>query len=152
MQSRNNHKVGRLLLLYVDDQVADSELFGTVRRRAWRIMGRDEVLAVVEHMSAKQISSLALRWDAIDKLGVRVRLNLRPIFAAVDFCGEPDNPWLQALAWIKKVFARQQRPSQCPLSECPADTLPVRLRSFLLDSDAAGNPMALNDARYEFWL
>ena len=150
--SRNNRKVGRLLLLYVDDQVADSELFGTVRRRAWRIMGRDEVLAVGEHMSAKQLSSLALRWDAIDKLGVRVRLNLRPIFAAVDFCGEPDHPWLQALAWIKKVFARQQRPSQCPLSECPADTLPVRLRSFLLDSDAAGNSMALNDARYEFWL
>ncbi|WP_156860851.1 Tn3 family transposase [Casimicrobium huifangae] len=151
-QLRNNRKVGRLLLLYVDDQVADSELFGTVRRRAWRIMGKDEVLAVGEHMSTKQLSSLALRWEAIDKLGVRVRLNLRPIFAAVDFCGEPDNPWLQALAWIKVVFARQQRPSQCPLSECPADTLPVRLRSFLLDSDDAGNPVALNDTRYEFWL
>jgi TnpA family transposase len=152
VQLRNNRKVGRLLLLYVDDQVADSELFGTVRRRAWRIMGKDEVLAVGEHMSAKPLSSLALRWDAIDKLGVRVRLNLRPIFAAVDFCGEPDNPWLQALAWIKEVFARQQRPSHRPLSECPADTLPVRLRSFLLDSDAAGNSVTLHDARYEFWL
>ena len=152
VQLRNNRKVGRLLLLYVDDQVADSELFGTVRRRAWRIMGKDEVLAVGEHMSAKQLSSLALRWDAIDKLGVRVRLNLRPIFAAVDFCAETDNPWLQALAWIKEVFARQQRPSQHPLSECPADTLPVRLRSFLLDSDAVGNPVAINDVRYEFWL
>jgi TnpA family transposase len=151
-QLRNNRKVGRLLLLYVDDQVADTELFGTVRRRAWRIMGKDEVLAVGAHMSAKQLSSLALRWEAIDKLGVRMRLNLRPIFAAVDFCGEPDNPWLQALAWIKAVFARQQRPSQHPMSECPADTLPVRLRSFLLDSDDAGNPVALNDARYEFWL
>jgi TnpA family transposase len=151
-QLRNNRKVGRLLLLYVDDQVADTELFGTVRRRAWRIMGKDEVLAVGEHMSTKQLSSLALRWDAIDKLGVRVRLNLRPIFAAVDFCGEPDNPWLQALAWIKAVLARQQRPSRRPLSECPADTLPVRLRSFLLGSDDAGNPVGLNDARYEFWL
>jgi TnpA family transposase len=151
-QLRNNRKVGRLLLLYVDDQVADTELFGTVRRRAWRIMGKDEVLAVGAHMSAKQLSSLALRWEAIDKLGVRMRLNLRPIFAAVDFCGEPDNPWLQALAWIKAVFARQERPSQRPMSECPADTLPVRLRSFLLDSDDAGNPLTLNDARYEFWL
>ena len=153
VQLRNNRKVGRLLLLYVDDQVADSELFGTVRRRAWRIMGKNEVLAVGEHMSTKQLSSLALRWDAIDKLGVRVRLNLRPIFAAMDFCGtQPDNPWIQALAWIKAVFVRQQRPSQRPLTECPADTLPVRLRSFLLDSDSAGNPVALNDARYEFWL
>lgn len=151
-QLRNNRKVGRLLLLYVDDQVSDSELFGTVRRRAWRIMGKDEVLAVGEHMSSKQLSSLALRWEAIDKLGVRVRLNLRPIFTAVDFCGEPDNHWLQALVWIKAVFASQQRLSQRPLSECPAATLPVRLRSFLLDSDDAANSVSLNDARYEFWL
>lgn len=127
-QMRNNRKVGRLLLLYVDSQVADSELFGTVRRRAWRIMGKDEVLAVGEHMSTKQLSSLALRWDAIDKLGVRVRLNLRPIFAVVDFCAaQPDNPWLQALAWMKSVFACQQRLSQRSISECPIDTLPVRL-------------------------
>ncbi|QRX80824.1 Tn3 family transposase [Glaciimonas sp. PAMC28666] len=152
VQLRNNRKVGRLLLLYVDDQVSDSELFGTVRRRAWRIMGKDEVLAVGEHMSTKQLSSLALRWEAIDKLGVRVRLNLRPIFATVDFCGEPDNPWLQALAWINSVFACQQRLSQRPLSECPVATLPVRLRSFLLDCDDTGNPLAINDVRYEFWL
>ena len=74
-------------------------------------MSKNEVLAVGEHMSAKHLSSLALRWCAIDKLGGRVRLNLRPIFATVDFCAaEPDNPWLQALAWIKTVFARQQAP------------------------------------------
>ncbi len=152
VQLRNNRKIGRLLLLYVDDQVADSELFGTIRRRAWRIMGKDEMLAVGEQMSAKHLSSLALRWEAIDKLGVRVRLNLRPIFSAVDFCAEPGNPWLQALAWLKGVFVHQQRPSQRPLSECPADTLPVRLRSFLLDNDDVGNPVALNDTRYKFWL
>lgn len=37
-QSHLNLKVGQLLLLYTDDQVADSELFSTVRRHAYKIM------------------------------------------------------------------------------------------------------------------
>ncbi len=152
-QQRDSRKVGRLLLLYVDDQVADSELFGEVRRRAYRIMDKEELHAVGEHLSAKQLSSLALRWEAIDNLAVRVRLNLRPIFAALEFFGAvPDNPWLKALEWAKAVFASQQRLSQRPLSECPPETLPQRLRTFLLEVDADGTALALNDGRYEFWL
>lgn len=150
-QQRQGRKVGRLLLLYVDEQVPDSELFGTVRRRAWRIMGKDDVQALGEHMSAQQFSSLALRWNAIDALAVRVRMNLRPIFTALEFTStEPDNPWLRALQWVGQVFARQQRLSQRPLSECLSETLPRRLRAFLVDVDA--NTEALNDGRYEFWL
>lgn len=152
-QSRLNRKVGQLLLLYTDDKVADSELFGAVRRHAYKIMAKEDMQAVGQHMSAKHISSLALRWECIDKLGARLRLNLRPIFTAVDFFGtEPNNPWLQSLTWIKGVFFRQQRVSQRPLSECPTDTLPMRLRSFFLDEDDAGNKNVLNDTRYEFWL
>ena len=118
--------------------------------RSWR---KEDMQAVGQYMSAKHISSLALRWECIDKLGERLRLNLRRIFTAVDFFGtEPNNLWLQSLTSIKSVFFRQQRVSQRPLSECPADTLPLRLRSFLLDEDDAGNKIVLNDTRYEFWL
>ena len=152
-QQQDSRKVGRLLLLYVDDKVDDSELFGEVRRRAYQIMDKEAVQAVGERLSAKQLSSLALRWDAIDSLGVRVRLNLRPIFTALKFhSATPDNPWLNALEWVKTVFARQQRLSQCPLLECPPETLPQRLRTFLLNVDGTGNPVAVNDGRYEFWL
>jgi TnpA family transposase len=63
-----------------------------------------------------------------------------------------DNPWLEALAWVSEVFAKQQRLSQRPLAECPKATLPKRLRSFLLTFDADGEPTGLHADRYEFWL
>jgi len=54
--------------------------------------------------------------------------------------------------WAKGVFAKQQRLSQRPLAECPAATLPKRLRPYLLIFDADGNPTGLHADRYEFWL
>jgi len=57
-----------------------------------------------------------------------------------------------ALAWAKSVFAKQQRLSQRPLAECPAATLPKRLRPYLLTYDADGEPTGLHADHYEFWL
>lgn len=44
-------KVGRLLLLYVDDTVTDATLFGDVRRRAFRIMPRADLQAANDRIS-----------------------------------------------------------------------------------------------------
>jgi hypothetical protein len=71
-------------------------------------------------------------------LAERIRRHLRPLYVALDFAGiDPNSPWLAALAWAKSVFAKQQRLSQRPLVECPAATLPKRLRPYLLTYDAA---------------
>ncbi|MBE8614668.1 hypothetical protein CYG68_20210 [Morganella morganii] len=40
-QQQENNKVGRLLSLFVDDDVMDSIPFGDVRQRAWKIMPRE---------------------------------------------------------------------------------------------------------------
>ncbi len=50
------------------------------------------------------------------------------------------------------MFAKQQRLSHRPLAECPAGTLPKRLRPYLLTFDANGEPTGLHADRYEFWL
>ena len=59
---------------------------------------------------------------------------------------------LAALAWAKSVFAKQQRLSQRPMAECPAATLPKRLRPYLLTFDADGKQTGLHADHYEFWL
>ena len=104
-------------------------------------------------MSVKPLNKLALHWQAVDGLAERIRRHLRPLYVALDFAGTaPDNPWLAALTWAKSVFAKQQRLSQRPLDECPAATLPKRLRPYLLMFDAEGTPTGLHADRYEFWL
>ena len=110
-----------MLLLYVDDTVADTTPFGEVRQRAFKIMPKDALLIAGQRLSVKPASKLALRWQVVDGLAERIRRHLRPLYGALDFASVvPDNPWLAALAWVKGVFAKQQRLSQRPLAECPA--------------------------------
>jgi hypothetical protein len=150
---QETQRVGRLLLLYVDETVADATPFGTVRQRAYQIMPKDTLQDTGQRMSVKPASKLALHWQAIDRLSKRIRRHLRPLYVALDFSSiTPDNPWLAALVWAKGVFSRPQRLSQRPLDECPPTTLPKRLRPYLLIFDADGKPNSLHADRYEFWL
>jgi hypothetical protein len=116
-------------------------------------MAKDALQSTAQRMSVKPVSKLSLHWQAVDILAERIRRHLRPLYVALDFAStDPDSPWLAALAWTKGVFAKQQRLSQRPLAECPAATLPKRLRSYLLTFDADGKPTGLHADRYEFWL
>lgn len=152
-RQQNTPQVGRLLLIYVDDTVADATPFGNVRQRAYKIMPKDTLQLTGQRMSVKPTSKLALHWQAVDGLAERIRRHLRPLYVALDFAGTVlDSPWLAALAWAKSVFAKQQRLSQRPLAECPAATLPKRLRPYLLTFDTDGKPTGLHADRYEFWL
>jgi TnpA family transposase len=146
-------QVGRLLSLYVDDSVADTTPFGDVRQRAYTIMPRHRLQSAAQRMSGRPASKLARHWQAVDGVAERVRRQLRPLYGVLDFASvHPNNPWLAALAWVKNVFAKQQRLSQRPLAECPAIRVPQRLRPYLRTFDADGTPTGLHADRYEFWL
>jgi Transposase and inactivated derivatives, TnpA family len=152
-RQQDTSQVGRLLSLYIDDSVPDLTPFGDVRKRAYKIMPRDTLQTTAQRMSVKPMSKMALHWQTVDGLAERIRRHLRPLYVALDFVGtDPDSPWLMALVWAKSVFAKQQRLSQRPLAECPAVTLPKRLRPYLLIFDADGKPTGLHADRYEFWL
>jgi hypothetical protein len=142
-------QVGRLLSLYVDDSVTDPTPFGEVRRRAYKIMPRNVLESTAQRMSVKPASKLTQHWLAVDTVGERVRKHLRPLFMTIDFASvKADSPWLAALTWAKGVFSKQQRLLQRPLVECPAATLPKRLRSYLLTFNVDGKPTGLHSDRY----
>lgn len=152
-RQRESPRVGRLLLLYVDDALNDTTPFGTVRQRAFRILPRDQLKVAGQRLSAKPRSQLALRWEAVDRLAARMRRHLRPLFEVLDLTGiTSDNSWLAALAWMNGIFAKQQRLSTRPVAECPEATVPARLRPYLLTLDTDGNATGVQADRYEFWV
>jgi len=145
--------VGRLILLYVDDTIEDTIPFGTVRRQAFRIMPKEALLLTGQLLSEKPVNQMDLRWQSVDKQSGRCTKNLRPLAMALDFdSSEGDSPWLAALRWMKSVFGRQQRLAQRPLDEIPINTIPRRLRAYLLNFDQDGKPTGLRGDRYEFWV
>jgi len=146
-------RVGRVLLLYVDEAVDDATPFGVVRNQAFTILPREALLTAGEHLCEKSINQLELRWQAIDRVAVRFKQNLRPLAMALEISAEPvASPWHAALCWMRDVFARQQRLTQRPVGEIPSDTIPKKLRRHLLNLDDADNPTGLRGDRYEFWI
>jgi hypothetical protein len=146
-------RVGRLLLLYVDDTLADTTPFGTVRRQAFSIMPKEALLSTGRLLAEKPVNQMDLRWQAVDRQSGRCTKNLRPLAIALDFDSSlVDSPWLAALRWMKSVFGRQQRLAQRPIDEIPKHTLPKRLRAYLLNFDKDGTPTSLRGDRYEFWV
>jgi hypothetical protein len=146
-------QIGRLLLLYVDDAVADVTPFGDVRQLAFKIMPKDTLQSIGRRLSEKTASKFAMRWRIVDGLAQLTRRHLRPLYGALDFSSvTPENPWLAALSWMNVVFAKQQRLSQRPLAECPQTTTPKHLHPYLLTFDADGEPTGIHPDRYEFWI
>ncbi len=152
-RSKETSQVGRLLSLYVDDSVADPTPFGEVRQYAYKIMSRETLEYTAQRMSIKPLRKIEFQWQVIDTLAKRMQRHLRPLYTTLLFSATaPENPWIKALSWVKDVFAQKQRLSKQLLSDCPEETLPKRLRSYLLTFDESGEPLALNENRYEFWL
>jgi TnpA family transposase len=146
-------RIGRLLLLYVDEMVDDAMSFGDVRRLAFKIMPKDALENVGLRLSEKPANKLAMHWRTVDGLAALVRRNLRPLYGVLDFSSTvPQDPWIAALSWMKEVFAKQQRLSHRPLAECPQGTVPKRLRPYLLTFDEGGEPTGVHADRYETWI
>ena len=146
-------QLGRLLLLFVDEGFDDVTPFGTVRRHAFDIMPKDTLLLTGKRLCEKHQSQHELRWQAIDQAAARYKKHLRPLYMAIEFSStSADSCWLAALRWMKEVFTGQQKLTQQPLNECPAETIPGRLRPYLLITDQNGNATELRADRYEFWI
>jgi len=144
--------VGRLILLYVDDAIEDTTLFGAVRNQAFDIMPKDSLLTAGQRLCEKTPSQMMLRWQAVDKVVGRCKKNLRPLAMDIDFSSTSAQcPWLMALHWMKTVFSRQQTLAQRPLDEIPDGTLPKRLRPLLI-LDEQGTATGIRAGRYEFWI
>lgn len=152
-RQQESPRVGRLMLLYVDDDIEDTTEFGVVRRKAFNIMPKDSLLAVGQRLCEKTPSQMDLRWQAVDKVTARCKKNLRPLAMSIDFSSASiHNPWLMALDWMKGVFSRQQTLGQRSHEEIPDGTLPERLHSHLLVLDEKGNAVGMRSDRYEFWI
>ena len=152
-RQRETPEIGRLLLMYVDDGLDDTVSFGSVRQRAFSILSKDALRDAGQRLCEEPVSELELRWKMVDGLAGRARRHLRPLYMALGFSSTtPDSPWLAALAWMKSVFAKQQRLSQRPVGECPDGTVPKRLRNHLQALDTEGNATGVRADRYEFWI
>jgi TnpA family transposase len=141
----------RLAQLYVDDNLSDDISFGMVRKQAFAILSKDELLNKVSS-SHKSPQEIDFHWQALDGLSRRFKAHLRPLVMTLNFSSMvSNNQWLLAIQWLKTIFTKQQSLSGQLLEDCPCHTIPIRLQSYLtIDND--NKSIKINPTRYEFWI
>jgi TnpA family transposase len=135
-QEKVDRNIGRLLLLYVDEDLSDSMTLGDTRKLAFEILPKASIRSIGEKMLKKTHRKQVIQWKERDKALSRYKHNLRPLFMKIDFESKlPDNPLLKAIGWMKSVFAKQQSLSQQAFDEFPREFISKRLDPYLLTAD-----------------
>ena len=138
----------------MDDSLADATPFGTVRRRAFRIMPEEKLRSTGKLLTERHVSQMDLRWQAVDKQSGLSTKTLRPLAMALDFASSSasGNVWLTALQWMKGfLLANSALPSN-RLLRLRRARYPNACETFLLNLDQDGKPVGLCGDRYEFWV
>ena len=143
----------RLARYFIADEIADTTQFGDIRESAFStIISKEELIAQVSGPDAKELKEMDFQWKVIDQHFHRYRLHLRPLMMALDFSSVvANNPWLNAIHWLKKTLSLEKELRDCQEELYPEKTIPKRLKAYLLENNSKGE-QTLNIDRYEFWV
>ncbi len=148
-QKKHAKKIAKLLALFTDENFDDQDLYGKVRKKAYKILPKEQIEALVAEFMQLNKSEQEQRWKIFDKDGYRFRKNLRPLFLQLDLLSnDMDDPYIQAIELLKQRFKHQQ---PIPIKEQKLlDIIPERADSYLLNNSSNGS-ITVNADRFEYW-
>lgn len=149
----DNWTMKRLSRYYIDKCISDETRFGDIRQDAFaRVIPRKNLEEKLVDAGETPLKKMDFRWRSIDTLFPRFKLHLRPLAWMLDFTSTASNdPWLQAVSWMKDVISKKKNLSDYGESDCPAGTVPKALARYLLETNASGEKK-LYATRYEYWI
>lgn len=147
-EEKADHQIGRLMLLYVDENLTDSLTLGETRQKAFEILPKDSIRSIAEKMMKKPQRKLEIQWKERDKAISCYKRHLRCLFIDIDFSSLiKNNPLLEVIQWMKEVFSKKQSLLQQPSNEFPDLFISKRLEPYLITMGPNGKKINAN--RYE---
>lgn len=140
----------QLAQFWIDDALPDDIQFGTVREQVFSIISREDLKNTVTPPKKKAPQETDFYWLAIDGIGRKLTIHLRPLVMMLDFSSiTPDNTWLAAVQWIKNIFAQHKNLTGQTAADCPEGSVPTKQKSYLSSNE---DKSLINATRYEFWV
>lgn len=139
--------------LFINQDLHDQLSFGDVRKKAFEtIISEKELRNKIPEENEEELKPIDFQWNLVDSLFHRYQLQLRPLMMAIDFSSTTaENPWLEAITWLKELFSANKTINRYPVTASPEKTRPKRLEKYLFDTNTKGEKKFHAD-RYEFWI
>ncbi|MBA8667680.1 Tn3 family transposase [Holosporaceae bacterium 'Namur'] len=140
-------KMGRLLLLYVNEKIGDTILFGKVRKRAFRIMTKEKMQNLGNKLLKRAQHKKEFYWQEVDRLQKTYQKNLRPLFTKLCFSSEDSrNTWLLSVKWLQNTLNSKDN----NIDDDQIASISKHLDKYLLKE--RDNIKVIDINRYEYWL
>ena len=101
---------GRVLSLFVDEDLSDSLNFGEVRKQAFSLLKEDDMQKVSQHLDQKSLNLTAYQWQYIDKHSRKTANSMRKLFIAIDIeCDISQAPMAGQIVSAKSELKQKKR-------------------------------------------
>src|SRR5699024_308123 len=123
---QNMQKIGEVLRLFTDDNIARETPFGDIQRKAFEILERQELDNVANQIiSEAKWDETAIQWEYIDQIERRFKRPLRLLFRMIDFAAPSmSNPLMKAISFVKEALHKNKSLGQYATNRLPYQFIP----------------------------
>jgi hypothetical protein len=127
-------KIGKILDLFTDEKIADSNPFGDVRSLAFRVVKKEKFPVMKRHVT-RDFDEEEFRWSYYKKIARTISRNLRPIVKVLDFASEEKNlPLMQAITFLKETWKSGKSLTQMSETKFPTSCITKSLEAYLYET------------------
>jgi len=149
--------IGKVLNLFMDEEIADKTPFGEVKNRAFDILEKDKFPLMAQYISGTGFDQTELEWKALEKMAPTFKKNLRPIFLSLDFTSTSQNDaFMDAVNFLKTIIAEKKSLGAMKPDVLPQGFIRRKLKRYILEKQMdrthahLSKTLAIRSDRYEF--
>jgi TnpA family transposase len=155
MRLETNQDIGKapqILKLFTDQLIPPETPFGEVQQKAFKILSPEAINRVADHIiHEKKFDETELRWESLEKISHRIKLNLRPILTSVEFtASSTDAHLLEAIIFLRQIILTEKPFQQILSDKFPVSFIPENQRRYLYALDKKTKQKRIIPDRYEF--
>jgi len=140
-------KVPKILSLFIDDTITDDIPFGIVRKDAFALLEKNEIVLINNHIEQNHVDEDERKWEYYEEIQRKITLNIRPLFKCLDFHGRSNSTSLMdAITAINSVFKTGKTLNQVSAESLPKGFIPRHLNKYIVQEDK------ISASRYEMLL
>jgi TnpA family transposase len=149
--------VGKVLDLFMDEEIADQTPFGEVKNQAFGILEKDKFPLMAQYISGARFDQAELEWKALDELAPTFKKNLRPVFLSLDLKSTAKNDTLMnAVNFLKTKILEKKSLRGIKPNLFPLDFIRRKLKRYILEkrkvriNATSSKVLVVRPDRYEF--
>ena len=155
----NEHmkNAGKVLDLFIDEEISDKTPFWEIKKRAFGILEEDKFPLMAQYISGSGFDHAELEWKAMDTMSASFKKNIRPVILSLDFkCISPKDALMDAVAFLKTKMEEKKGLSGINPDNFPQNFIRRKVRRYIVEKgkgripDMPPKTLAIRHDRYEF--